>query len=142
MLSARMFLNLSANPCTFLSSAFFRLLLCTERQGKSRIFPPEVSGQDQEVLPPKKCPPTIPEGRGTYQSPEGGGVPSSAGCCPLSDRAVLAVCRAVYYRHLNNLSQRLITWKGNQSCGSSLKSMPISLALGRGFCFFCLSFSQ
>lgn len=57
-------------------------------------------------------------------------------CCPLSDHAVLAVCKAVYYRHVNNLSQCLITWKGNQSCGSSLKSMPISLALGRDFCFF------
>lgn len=56
-------------------------------------------------------------------------------CCPLSDHAVLAVCKAVYYRHVNNLSQRLITWKGNQSCGSSLKSMPISLALGRELCF-------
>lgn len=57
-------------------------------------------------------------------------------CRPLSNHAVLAVCKAVYYRHVNNLSQCLITWKGNRSCGSSLKSMPISLALGKHFCFF------
>lgn len=62
--------------------------------------------------------------------------------CPRAGPAGLAVCKAVYYRHVNNLSQRLITWKGNQSCGGSLKSMPISLALGRGRRFFCLSFSQ
>lgn len=57
-------------------------------------------------------------------------------CCPLSDHAVLAVCKAVYYQHVNNLSQCLISWKGNRSCGPSLKSMPSSLALGRDFCFF------
>lgn len=60
MLSPRMLLKLSTMPCTFLSSAFFHLLLCTERQGKGTIFPPELSGQDQEVLALNKCPPTIP----------------------------------------------------------------------------------
>ena len=53
----------------------------------------------------------------------------------LLDRAVLAVCKAVYYQHVNNLSQCLITWKGNRSCGSCLKGMPISLALGKDFWF-------
>lgn len=67
--------------------------------------------------------------------------PRSEGSCSLPcrrllDRAVLAVCKAVYYQHVNNLSQCLITWKGNQSCGSYLKSMPISLALGKDWCFF------
>lgn len=55
---------------------------------------------------------------------------------PLSDHAVLAVCKAVYYQHVNNLSRCLITWKGSGSCGGSLKSMPVPLALGRAFSLF------
>lgn len=169
MLPPRMLLNLSTMPCTFLSSAFFHLPLCTEIEGKSRVFPPEVSEQEQEVLALNKYPPIIPLavilGFDHWAHDRNSGVPQELGpgcrlvpvgasspggcrapeaeescapllCWPLSDHAVLAVCKAVYYRHVNNLSQRLITWKGNQSCGSSLKSMPISLALGRELCFF------
>lgn len=58
MLSPGMLLYLSTMACAFLSSAAFLLLLCMERQGKSRAFPPGVSGKDQEVIALDKRLPT------------------------------------------------------------------------------------
>lgn len=38
----------------------FPLATVYRKTRESRIFPPEISGQDQEVLALNKCPPAIP----------------------------------------------------------------------------------